>query len=151
MPQFTLCGSVKLWKHTDILTGVPFPWKLRMSQVWVRSVTALNEQDSRDLDIGLRDKKGLTNAYVHRNHKGLKPVLHPIPSTWAGSVIPMKIPDASLIFFVMYVTKFKCLWTKLILTIMILMLGEECRLIWFGVFTFDCICLWESTYQAVIL
>jgi hypothetical protein len=69
-----------------------------MLEVWVQSVTALNEQDSRDLDIGLRDKKGLTKAYVHRNHKGPRPILYPIPSTWAGSVIPMKIRDASFIF-----------------------------------------------------
>jgi hypothetical protein len=70
-----------------------------MLEGWVQSVTALNEQLSRDLDIGLKDKKGLTEAYVHRNHKGLKPIFHTIPSTWAGSVTSMKMPDASSIFF----------------------------------------------------
>lgn len=69
-----------------------------MLEVWVQSVTTLNEQDSHDLDIGLRDKKGLTKAYVHRDHKGLKPVFYSISSTWTGSVTPMKFSDASSIY-----------------------------------------------------
>jgi len=69
-----------------------------MLEVWVQSVTTLNEQHSRDLDIGLEDKKGLTKAYVHRDHKGLKLIFHTIPSTRAGSVTPTKIPDASFFF-----------------------------------------------------
>lgn len=75
-----------------------------MLEVWVQSVSTLKEQIYRDLDIGLRDRKALTKAYVHRDHKGAEThsSSHPIPSTWAVSVTPMKIPHASSIFFVIW-------------------------------------------------
>ena len=72
--QLIFCVSVKVWRHSHLLNWVTFfkdPKDFGV-QLWGQSGTLLKGQGSCELDISLRDIKGLSQTYVHPDRKESK-------------------------------------------------------------------------------